>query len=100
LSRPSRREEQLGQRILATFPEYGALKIRRPDRPRPGVTNYLAVVAMPVFGFLLPWGTLRVVCWVLQGFVVDWRSARTRKNEPQRKDAENLAASSPGKESP
>jgi hypothetical protein len=34
----------------------------------PEFSVYLMLLAFPAFGFLLPWGTIRVICWVGNGF--------------------------------
>jgi hypothetical protein len=36
--------------------------------PAPSVLEYLLVVILPIFGFLIPWGVVRAVGWVVVGF--------------------------------
>ena len=37
--------------------------------PAPGAGSYALIAALPILGFLLPWGVIRAVGWVLAGFV-------------------------------
>jgi hypothetical protein len=37
--------------------------------PAPGLWSYVAVVALPLLGFIIPWGAVRAIGWVLAGFV-------------------------------
>jgi len=46
----------------------------RPRRRQPGILAWLGILSLPIVGFLIPWGTLRVVGWVIIGFVLDWRA--------------------------
>lgn len=52
----------------------------RPEQPEkpvvPDSGYYLLVIALPILGFLIPWGTVRVVGWVVMGFVFDWRGKK------------------------
>lgn len=37
----------------------------------PGFWAYIYVVALPVLGFLLPWGAIRLLTWVAMGFFAE-----------------------------
>ncbi len=37
--------------------------------PAPGAWSYVLIAILPVLGFLIPWGAIRAIGWVLAGFV-------------------------------
>ncbi len=37
--------------------------------PSPAAWTYVLIALLPVFGFLIPWGAIRAVGWVVSGFV-------------------------------
>jgi hypothetical protein len=41
-----------------------------PRVDSPHLTAYLLLLLYPVIGFLLPWGCIRILTWVGNGFVV------------------------------
>lgn len=41
--------------------------------------RYSVIVALPFVGFVLPWGSLRIISWVSQGFIRDWDKRRERR---------------------
>ncbi|MDA1315899.1 MAG: hypothetical protein O2968_21455 [Acidobacteria bacterium] len=47
-----------------------------PRKSRPGFLPYLGVIALPLVGFLIPWGTVRSINWVVMGFITDRRGKR------------------------
>lgn len=51
--------------------------VNHKTEPLPGLLDYSKLLAFPLLGFLLPWGTVRVVGWVVIGFVLDWRGKRS-----------------------
>ena len=50
--------------------------IDAPSVSKPSYADYLLVLVIPLACFLLPWGTIRVGSWVVEGFFKDWGSRR------------------------
>ena len=46
-----------------------------PSKP-PGFAEYLPIAVIPVVGFLIPWGGIRVIAWVIEGFLADRKRNR------------------------
>jgi hypothetical protein len=43
----------------------------------PPLRAYLPIIGCPILGFLLPWGTIRILTWVGSGFFVQNRHDRS-----------------------
>ena len=37
--------------------------------PAPAASTYLLIALFPILGFLIPWGAIRAIGWVLAGFI-------------------------------
>jgi hypothetical protein len=78
LSEVKRRNDVLERNEIRTFTlgktAEEVLSVERLDgttlypATAPAVWEWLGVFAMPALGFLLPWGAIRVLSWVAQGF--------------------------------
>jgi len=64
-----------GIRAIKWNHNYGVESIEMEDSqtlystPSPAAWTYLLVALFPVLGFLIPWGTIRAIEWVVAGFV-------------------------------
>jgi predicted RNA-binding Zn-ribbon protein involved in translation (DUF1610 family) len=45
----------------------------------PGLPEGLFLLLLPLLCFFIPWYTIRVVSWVIEGFVTDWGNRRAKK---------------------
>jgi hypothetical protein len=58
-------EKRLAQSISTIETGSGTL-LYRPSPPNKG--QYFAALSAPIVGFLLPWGIVRLVAWIVEGF--------------------------------
>ena len=42
------------------------------DVQPPSATDYLADGSLPLIGFLVPWGAIRILAWLIAGFQKRW----------------------------
>jgi len=49
------------------------------DARDPGLGEGFFFLLSPLLGFLIPWYTIRVISWVIEGFVTDWGSGRAKE---------------------
>jgi hypothetical protein len=72
-SKPKRLTSQELQAYGDVAPPPGAITITQEQanvlsQKPPTFGAYLLLLAFPVIGFLLPWGAIRALSWVLSGF--------------------------------
>jgi hypothetical protein len=72
---PSEEEKLIGLlsgSIEETRQEIAVLKERASEANSQFVNACLLIPVFGAVGFFLPWGTVRVLGWVIQGFLIDW----------------------------
>ena len=70
LARRKARVEDRNFTIREQFEALSAGVEHTPPKP-PGFAEYLPIAVIPVVAFLIPWGGIRVIAWVIEGFLVD-----------------------------